>query len=134
MQHGASNASPLPPPIHLDRMDLQQLNDDFGLPGELSFDEPYPGMTRVVVTTSSCSAELYLQGAHLTHWQPAGEKPVLFLSEKSAFAPGKAIRGGVPVIFPWFGPRSDGKPGPAHGLARTALWEQEGEKLAFRLK
>jgi len=53
---------------------------------------------------------------NLTHWQPAGEEPVLFTSPKSAFQTSKAIRGGVPVIFPWFGDRHDGQAGPAHGL------------------
>src|SRR5271165_4166927 len=87
----------------------------------------------VVISTAAAEGEIYLQGAHVARWTPRGERSVLFLSSKSAFEPGKAIRGGVPVIFPWFGPRSDGKPGPAHGLARTALWEREGE-TAFRLK
>jgi glucose-6-phosphate 1-epimerase len=53
---------------------------------------------------------------------------VLFLSERSAFAQDKPIRGGVPIIFPWFGartataenPRTDG---PSHGFARTSKWE-----------
>jgi glucose-6-phosphate 1-epimerase len=55
---------------------------------------------------------------------------VLFLSSASAFAPGKAIRGGIPIIYPWFGPRSDGKPGPAHGYARTSPWTIEGTRLS----
>jgi glucose-6-phosphate 1-epimerase len=86
----------------------------------------------VVISAPEAEGEIYLQGAHVARWTPRGERPVLFLSSKSAFEPGKAIRGGVPVIFPWFGARSDGKPGPAHGLVRTAIWEQEGG--AFRLK
>jgi len=72
---------------------------------------------------------LYLQGAHLAHWTPRGQRPVLFLSSKSLFARGKAIRGGVPVIFPWFGARSDGSPGPQHGFARTMEWTVEGAAL-----
>jgi glucose-6-phosphate 1-epimerase len=55
---------------------------------------------------------------------------VLFLSARSEFAPGKAIRGGVPVIFPWFGPRHDGKAGPQHGFARTAVWDLAFAALA----
>jgi len=102
-------------------MDIAALNANFGLPGVLSFEES-EGLTRAVISTPAASATVYLHGAHLTHWQPAGEEPVLFLSDKSAFAKGKAIRGGVPVIFPWFGDRHDGKKGPAHGFARTAEW------------
>jgi glucose-6-phosphate 1-epimerase len=82
-----------------------------------------------VISTSAAEAELYLQGAHVTHWMPRGQRPVLYISPRSLFTPGKAIRGGVPIIFPWFGPRGDGKPGPAHGFARTMVWAIEGTKL-----
>jgi len=51
------------------------------------------------------------------------------MSTESFFAPGKAIRGGIPIIFPWFGARSDGKPGPAHGYARTSEWTVESTRL-----
>jgi glucose-6-phosphate 1-epimerase len=105
---------------------LDQLNASFAIPGVLSFDE-HGGLIRGRITTPACSGELYLQGAHVTAWQPADQQPVIFLSEKSAFAPGKAIRGGIPIIFPWFGartatpedPRTDG---PAHGFARIQSW------------
>jgi glucose-6-phosphate 1-epimerase len=103
-------------------MTSTELNEQFGLPGILTF-EDHGELTRARVTLPSCEATIYLQGAHLTHWQPAGQQPVLFLSEKSAFAPGKAIRGGVPICFPWFGARSDGQPGPSHGFARIQPWE-----------
>ena len=46
----------------------------------------------------------------------------IFLSRKSEFAPGKPIRGGVPIAFPWFATRHDGKPGPSHGFARIQDW------------
>lgn len=108
-------------------MNLQALSDQFAIPGVLVFSQNEHGLLRANVTTPSCTAEIYLQGAHLTQWQPTGEHPVLFLSERSFFEPGKAIRGGIPLIFPWFGartptpddPRTDG---PSHGFARTADW------------
>lgn len=104
-----------------------QLNDEFGIPDRLGFDEPFPGMPRARVMTPACTAELYLQGAHLTHWQPAGHQPVLFLSSRSVFAPGKAIRGGIPVIFPWFGSPDTSPVHPpagsaSHGFARVWPW------------
>jgi glucose-6-phosphate 1-epimerase len=85
-------------------------------------------LIRAVVDSPTCTAELYLHGSHLTAWQPKGQKPVIFLSEASAFEAGKAIRGGVPIIFPWFGPRtatpsSARTDGPAHGFARTSQWQ-----------
>ncbi len=100
---------------------------DFEIPGILAIDDKHE-LTRLKITTNTCSAELYLQGAHLTQWQPQQHQQVLFLSERSSFIKGKAIRGGIPIIFPWFGartantcdPRSDG---PAHGFARTSDWQ-----------
>jgi glucose-6-phosphate 1-epimerase len=88
------------------------------------------GLQRVLVETPQVEAEIYLHGAHVTQFQPRGQKPVLFMSEKSSFEPGKPIRGGVPIIFPWFGAREDGRPGPAHGFARLMAWELTGAEEA----
>ncbi len=105
--------------------DLKQ----FEIENTLRFEDQGSGLIRVVVSTAAADANLRLQGAHLTHWTPRGHHPVLFVSGKSQFAPGKAIRGGVPIIWPWFGPRAEGLPGPAHGFARTAEWTLEGTAL-----
>lgn len=75
------------------------------------------------VATASAAAEVYLHGAHVAAWAPAGEEPVIWLSHRAHFAPGKAIRGGIPVCFPWFGAgREPGLAPPAHGFARLATW------------
>lgn len=97
--------------------------DGFESPGILRYEEGPDGLVRVVIPAASAAAEMYLQGAHLTQWTPSGRRPVLFISPNSLFTRGKAIRGGVPIIFPWFGTRSDGRPGPAHGFARTSEWD-----------
>ena len=90
------------------------------LPGRVAVVSGSGSLPRIVVTSAASHAEIYPQGAHLTHFQKDGEPPLLFLSRKSWFAPGQAIRGGVPICFPWFG----GRPGePSHGFARTARWE-----------
>jgi len=103
--------------------------EQFRIPDALRFETTSGGLVRAVISTPLAEADLYLQGAHLNHWTPHGQRPVLFVSPKSLFMPGKAIRGGVPVIFPWFGPRSDGKSGPAHGFARTLEWTLEETHL-----
>lgn len=72
----------------------------------------------IVVSHPQVRAAVTLQGAHLIAWQPSGEKPVIWLSEKSLFSTGKAIRGGVPICWPWFGPAGE----PAHGFARNQPW------------
>ena len=101
----------------------------FDIPGALRWQRGPNRLTHAVISTPTADAELYLQGAHVTGWTPHGQRPILFLSPKSLFVPGKAIRGGVPIIFPWFGPRSDGKPGPDHGFARTMEWTMESARL-----
>jgi glucose-6-phosphate 1-epimerase len=103
-------------------MDIAQLNEHFGIPGVLAFHQRDSGLIYADVTTPQAKATVYLQGAHLTSWQPAGQQPVIFLSRKSDLVPGKPIRGGVPIAFPWFANRHDGKAGPSHGFARIQDW------------
>lgn len=103
-------------------MDLAQLNEHFAIPGVLAFHQIPSGLIYASITTPHATATVYLQGAHLTAWQPTGQQPVIYLSHKSDFAPGKPIRGGVPIAFPWFANRHDGKAGPAHGFARIQNW------------
>ena len=79
-------------------------------------------------------AEIYLHGAHLTSWIPAGGSEMLFLSPRADFQPGAAIRGGVPVIFPQFAANG---PLPKHGFARTTAWEPVStapEQTVLRLR
>jgi glucose-6-phosphate 1-epimerase len=84
------------------------------------------GLSRLVLSSPASEAHLYLHGAHLTNYQPAGQRPVLWVSGQSQFAPGKPIRGGVPICFPWFGPRPDDPAAPLHGFARLLEWSLIG--------
>jgi glucose-6-phosphate 1-epimerase len=112
-----------------------ELREKFGIEDMLRFEETSTGLVRAVVTTAEADADVYLQGAHVAHWAPKSQKPVLFVSSRSEFAPGKAIRGGIPVVFPWFGPRGGGMPGPSHGFARTALWRlRSAQKTGGQVK
>lgn len=70
--------------------------------------------------TDGASAVVTLYGAHVVSWIPAGGGEMLYLSPRSAFAPGQAIRGGVPVIFPQFSTRGSGM---RHGFARVLPWQ-----------
>lgn len=113
-----------------------KLNKTFAIRDHLTFhdgvnDTNTPnGLVEMRIVTPQAEATLYTQGAHLTRWTPTGEQPVIYLSPKSTFAPGKPIRGGIPVLFPWFGPGWDGKHQPMHGFARTAEWTIESTHLA----
>lgn len=102
-----------------------QLQDRFGIPNIVSIHEGRGGLALITVTTPVAETHLYTHGAHVTHFQPAGHKPVLWMSGQSLYSPSKAIRGGVPLIFPWFGPKTDDAKAPMHGFARTSEWEVE---------
>lgn len=71
---------------------------------------------------------VFEHGAQVWSWQPDGAAPVLWLSEKSWFADGQPVRGGIPVCFPWFGPGRSGDLQPAHGFARLHTWHLSDTK------
>ncbi len=65
---------------------------------------------------------VYDHGAHVASWAPAGHDEALWMSRCAVLEPGAAIRGGVPVVFPWFGSGRTGDLVPAHGFARRSDW------------
>lgn len=83
-------------------------------------------LSRIVVDHPAAKAVIFPHGAHLAEWQPAGHKPVLYMSPNSQFAPMKPIRGGVPVCLPWFGPNAAKPETPPHGFARLLEWSVTG--------
>ncbi len=80
------------------------------------------GLPLAGVENKFATAKISFQGANVMEYIPKGEKPVLWMSEKSYFAPGKPIRGGVPICWPWFGAHPSNPELPAHGFARLCLW------------
>ena len=84
-------------------MRAEELTVEFGIADTLKFVETELGLLKAVISLDGMAGELYLQGAQVTRWKKSGDRPVLFVSPNSAFAPGRAIRGGIPIIFPWFG-------------------------------
>ncbi|HEU0234619.1 MAG TPA: D-hexose-6-phosphate mutarotase [Gallionella sp.] len=102
----------------------QQLNEQFGINGQLGFREDASGLVIAEISNPQATASLCLQGAHLMAWQPASQAvPVLWLSRDAKLAAGKSIRGGVPVCWPWFGAHASEPGFPAHGYARTVPWQ-----------
>src|SRR5512137_1829027 len=79
-------------------------------------------LERLSIDTPACTGEIYLHGAHVTAWQPRGRAPVIWMSGSSMFEPGRPIRGGVPICFPWFGPHPLDPGRAPHGFARLVPW------------
>jgi D-hexose-6-phosphate mutarotase len=88
--------------------------------GRVAFLDGRGELPMLEVSTPWSTAEIYLHGAQVTHFQKRDEPPMLFLSQCSRFAQNEAIRGGIPVILPWFGPREGMA---AHGFARVKAWD-----------
>jgi glucose-6-phosphate 1-epimerase len=104
---------------------IADLNSRFQIRGAATIVEGNGGLPKIQITTPNALGEIYLHGAHVTSWKPAGEEEVLFLSPHSLYQEGKAIRGGVPICFPWFGDKADDPKAPAHGFVRTKSWQLE---------
>jgi len=98
---------------------------EFEIPGTAQVVEGHGGLPKVSITTLDVIGEIYLHGAHVTSWKPYGAEEVLFLSSQSRWEDGRAIRGGVPICFPWFGGKADNPEAPAHGFVRTKPWHLE---------
>ncbi|MDW8261796.1 MAG: D-hexose-6-phosphate mutarotase [Phycisphaerales bacterium] len=103
-------------------MTIAELQSRFALDG-VTIRPGHGGLPTIVIHNPSASAEVYCLGATVTHYAPKGHEPILFVSQKSHFQEGKAIRGGIPICWPWFGPKPDDPGAPQHGLVRSRLWQ-----------
>ena len=102
---------------------IDTLNAQFAIAGHVGFCAGENGLPKAQISNALATAEVYLHGAHITAFRPQGHENVLWMSPLAQFQPGKAIRGGVPVIWPWFGPHGTDSSKPQHGFARTAEWQ-----------
>lgn len=106
---------------------IETLNAQFAIAGQVGFLAGENGLPKVHIDNALATVEVYLQGAHITAFRPKllplQQSDVLWMSPLAQFHPGKAIRGGVPVIWPWFGSHATDSRKPQHGFARTAGWQ-----------
>lgn len=100
-------------------IEIEQVQRRLGIPGTVAFEIGEGGLPCARLHTDSAQGEVYPHGAHVSAYRPQGQPDVMFMSERSDFAPGKPIRGGVPICFPWFAGHGD----PPHGTARLQTWD-----------
>jgi len=109
------------------QINLNQLNENhaFQKDGQsLRVVEGKGDIPLIEIKNKHASATISLQGANLLSWLPENEKQsVIWLSEDAKFALGKSVRGGIPICWPWFGAHASHADYPAHGFARTTLWQ-----------
>ena len=123
-------------------MNIEKLNTDHAIAGQLKFIEGKGGIPMIEVNTAKASALISIHAGQVLSYIPAGEtEDVLFLSEKAYYQSGKAIKGGAPVCWPWFGPDPEDKGRPGHGFVRNRPWNVistetvgEGVKVTLSLE
>ncbi|WP_204139120.1 D-hexose-6-phosphate mutarotase [Halomicronema sp. CCY15110] len=104
-------------------MDLAQLNQDYGLAGQVQVIAGEGGWPYIEVTNEQATALISLYGGQVLSFKPRNAThDLLFVSENAYYQPGKAIKGGTPICWPWFGPDPKGLGRPNHGFARNRLW------------
>lgn len=103
--------------------DIEVLNHRFAIGSQVRFEKLADGVVVAAIDTSLATATISLYGGHVVNWRPKHQaEPVLWVSKLVQFKPGKAIRGGVPICWPWFGNHPTNQKLPGHGYARISPW------------
>lgn len=128
----------------MNKRTIEDLNKNFSFQDEnsyLVFKNGQADIPVIEIKNDQASATISLQGAHVLSWKPRDKDDVIWLSNDATFSAGKSIRGGIPICWPWFGAHESNDSFPAHGFARTVLWQvtdtqklsSDETKITFRL-
>jgi glucose-6-phosphate 1-epimerase len=105
-------------------MTIETLNQHHAIADLLTFHTGMDDQPIAKIHNATATAEISLYGGHVLSYKPHGEtEDVIFLSDLATCAKGKAIRGGIPICWPWFGADPDGLGRPNHGFVRNRLWQ-----------
>ena len=104
-------------------MNIQQLNSDYGIADKVQFVAGKGDFPMIEVKNEHAEAKISVYGGQVLSFKPANGQEIMFLSSKAYFKEGKAIKGGTPICFPWFGPDPEGKGRSSHGFARNSMWQ-----------
>lgn len=105
-------------------MNIAQLNQNFGIASTVKFIEGQGGLPFIQIHTDKAQALISVYAGQVLSFKPVSQEvDLMFLSSKAYYQDGKAIKGGVPICWPWFGADPEGKGRPAHGFVRNRMWE-----------
>lgn len=111
-------------------MSIEQLNSDYGITGQLKFVEGKGGFPFIEIENTMAKALISVYGGHVLSFQPVNEpEDLIFTSEKAYYQEGKAIRGGIPLCWPWFGADPEDLGRSSHGFARNRFWTVLGTEV-----
>lgn len=104
-------------------MDIDTLNTQHGIPQTLHLREGRGGLPMIEIDNGLATALISPYAGQVLSYKPIdAAEDLLFLSKKAYFAHGKAIKGGIPICWPWFGTDPEDKGRPAHGFVRSLPW------------
>ena len=107
---------------------IDHLNDKYGIDNTLKFSTGSGGLPQVCISNDYATAVIYLHGAQVLSFIPHNQDDLLWVSEKSLFMSNKAIRGGIPICWPWFNAHPADSTKPSHGFARLSEWDISSTK------
>jgi len=96
---------------------------EFALSPHISIDDSLPDFPIIEVSNENATARIALHGAHILSYTPQRQQPVIFTSKQAIYRAGKAIRGGIPICWPWFSAHPTDPSQPSHGYARISYWK-----------
>lgn len=113
---------------------IATLNERYGASGRIIFREGPGGWPLAVLIAPQGTCEVSLYGGQVLSYRVLGYQDTLWLSPLATFEEGKAIRGGIPICWPWFGaaPKRLPEGTPSHGFARRSLWRMAGTSYGTR--
>ncbi len=113
----------------MENLNSAQLNELFAIPDHLTFKTGHNKFIFASIKNTHASALISIYGGQILAFQPHKEEPVLWRSRFAHYEEGKAIRGGIPIIWPWFGAHPTDSSKPSHGFARTMKWSVLGTEI-----
>ncbi len=108
---------------------INQLNREYGIDGVLRFELGQGAIPQACITTEFAKAVVSLHGAQVLSYVPSGQQDILWVSHKSHFEEQTAIRGGIPICWPWFNAHPTDADKPSHGFARLMDWSVVSSEL-----
>jgi glucose-6-phosphate 1-epimerase len=111
-------------------MTIAELNQKYGVENQVHFFEGEGNLPFVEITNRLYRVVVSLYGAQVMNFIPKGGTDVLWNTNRSFYQEGKAIRGGIPLCFPWFGPHETDSSLPLHGFARLQMWDVQNVMVA----
>lgn len=105
-------------------MNIEKLNADYGIADKVKFVEGQGNFPLIKINNEHAEATISVYAGQVLSFKPVGQvEDLMFLSSQAYYQTGKAIKGGTPICWPWFGPDPEGKGRASHGFVRDRLWQ-----------